>query len=123
MPRRHRRSPVRVTLAAAPAVWLLALGGCASLTQEVAVPTPPPASLSAAQLELPTDCEPASGTVYRTSYVVGTDGRVANAASPTGDGCVERALREWVTSFRYEPVAASMPVVIDWIAVTASRGG
>jgi hypothetical protein len=36
---------------------------------------------------------------------------------------VERALRQWVTSFRYEAIDASMPVVIDWIAVTASRGG
>jgi hypothetical protein len=104
-------------------VWLLALGGCASLPREATVPLPPPALLSAAAFELPTDCEPATGTVYRTNYVVGTDGRVADAASPAGDGCVERALREWVTTFRYEPIDASMPAVIDWIAVTASRGG
>jgi hypothetical protein len=123
MLRRHRRSPVRVPIAVPLVVWLLELGGCASLTREAAVPLPPPALLSAAALELPTDCEPASGTVYRTSYVVGTDGRVADAASPAGDGCVERALRAWVATFRYEPIDASMPAVIDWIAVTASRGG
>ena len=49
---------------------------------------------------------------------------MTDTASGSGDdGCVEEALRVWVSSFRYGPVATEMPVVIDWIAVTATRGG
>ena len=77
----------------------------------------------AAPLELPDDCEPARGQVYRTHYVVQPDGRVTEPRSSDGDGCVQQALRAWVSSFRYGPVDAEMPVVIDWIAVTATRGG
>lgn len=121
----HRRqiSPPgrRVALVAGT---LLAVAGCAPLTRERATPPPPPLHLlGAASLELPGDCEPVHGQVYRTAYVVQPDGRVTDTASSGGNGCVEQALRTWVGSFRYGPVDAQMPVVIDWIAVTATRGG
>jgi len=104
---------------------MLAVAGCASLTSERAAPPPPPPLqlLGAEALELPTGCEPVSGQVYRTNYVVQADGRVTDTASGGGDGCIEQALRAWVSSFRYSPIDAEMPVVIDWIAVTAARGG
>lgn len=103
---------------------LLAVAGCAPLTREpAALPPPPLHLLSAAALELPSGCEPLQGQVYRTNYVVQPDGRVTDTSSGTDDGCVEQALRAWVSSFRYGPVDAQMPVVIDWIAVTATRGG
>jgi hypothetical protein len=106
------------------AVLLLAVAGCAPLPREPAAPPPPPLQLlGAGPLELPTGCEPAAGRVYRTNYVVEPDGRVTGTASDDGDGCVEKALRAWVGSFRYGPIDTRMPVVIDWIAVTATRGG
>jgi hypothetical protein len=103
---------------------VLALGGCASLTRPaVSPPEPPLTLLSAGPLELPTDCEPADGRVYRTNFIVEIDGRVTGARSESGEGCVQQALRTWVSSFRYAPVGAAKPTVIDWLAVTASRGG
>lgn len=103
---------------------LLAVTGCAPLTRERAAPPPAPLHLLGAEsLELPQGCEPVRGQVYRTDYVVQPDGRVTDTASGGRDGCVEEALRTWVSSFRYGPIEAEMPVVIDWIAVTATRGG
>lgn len=55
--------------------------------------------------------------------MVQPDGRVLEATSESGDGCVQQALREWVSSFRYASVPDAMPMVIDWLEVTASRGG
>jgi hypothetical protein len=101
---------------------LLALGGCAALAPPAAAPPPPLQLLSSGSLDLPADCEPARGAVYRTHYVVEVDGRVTGATSDTGDGCVQQALRAWVTSFRYQAIGEAMPVVIDWLAVSASRG-
>jgi hypothetical protein len=103
---------------------LLVAAGCAPLPREPAVPPAPPLQLlGAGPLELPAGCEPVSGRVYRTHYVVEPDGRVIDPVSDNGDGCVGEALRAWVGSFRYGPIEARMPVVIDWIAVTATRGG
>ena len=103
---------------------LLAVAGCAPITRQTATPPPVPLHLLGAEsLELPNGCEPVQGRVYRTAYVVQPDGRVTDTASSSGDGCVELALRAWVSSFRYGPIDAEMPVVIDWIAVTATRGG
>lgn len=115
-----RRVPARI---AGLTAGVLALGGCATLERAPEPPPPAPLELlSAAPLELPQGCEPAV-VVYRTEYVVETDGRVTGARSESGDGCVQQALRSWVSSFRYAPVEAPMAVVIDWLAVTASRGG
>jgi hypothetical protein len=106
------------------AATLFTVAGCAPLTREPAAPPPPPLHLLGAEsLELPQGCEPVRGQVYRTNYVVQPDGRVTDTASGSGDGCVEEALRAWVSSFRYGPIDAELPVVIDWIAVTATRGG
>jgi hypothetical protein len=103
---------------------LLVVAGCAPLPREPAVVPPPPLQLLGADpLELPDGCEPVAGRVYRTTYVVLPDGRVIDAASGSGEGCVEEALRAWVGSFRYGPIDARTPAVIDWIAVTATRGG
>jgi hypothetical protein len=122
----HRR---RHTVLAGKHVAVLAgtlftVAGCAPLTRERAPPPAVPLQLLGAEsLELPKGCEPVRGQVYRTNYVVQPDGRVTDTASRSGDGCVEEALRSWVSSFRYGPIDAEMPVVIDWIAVTATRGG
>ena len=102
---------------------LVALGGCATVTRAPAPPPFPLELVDSAAFELPAGCEPAKGTVYRTGYVVQPDGRVTDTRTESGDGCVEHALRAWVASFRYRPVSSPLPVVIDWIAVTAARRG
>lgn len=100
----------------------LLLVACGSL------PTGAPAApelqlVAAAELSLPGGCEPSSGTVYRVSYVVEPDGRVADAAADSGAGCVQDALRRWVESFQYRPLAGPLSATIDWMAVSAVRGG
>jgi hypothetical protein len=121
----QRRSHAHVPIARPLAVAiLLALGGCASVAPPVEAPPPAPLHLlSAGALELPSECQPADGTVYRMNFVVETDGRVTGARAESGDGCVQDALRSWVSSFRYAPVRTAMPAVLDWLEVTASRGG
>jgi len=79
--------------------------------------------VAAGELSLPGGCEPSPGSVYRVSYFVEPDGRVAGAASDSGAGCVQDALRYWVESFQYAPLAGPLPATIDWMAVTATRGG
>lgn len=100
----------------------LLLAGCVSPPV-----TSPPASelllLEAGTLEIPPGCEPEQGAVYRTSYVVQPDGRVAAVASETGSGCVQEALRQWVATFRYRPLAEPTATVLDWMGVVAARGG
>jgi len=110
----------RVAATALCTVMLLA--GCGSLPVEPAA-APDLRLVSAEDLRLPAECEAARGAVYRTRYVVGTDGRVSAVAPENGAGCVQDALRRWVESFRYAPLAGPVPAAIDWMAVTAQRGG
>ncbi len=107
---------------------LLVIAGCVSSpTDQRPVAQPPaapePLLLNTGPLDIPADCRPARGAVYRTSYLVQPDGRVAGAASESGEGCVQDALRRWVYTFEYRPAGSSTPTVLDWMAVTASRGG
>jgi hypothetical protein len=102
---------------------LALLGGCATIAPSPAPVAPPVQLVSAGPLELPPGCEPSRGVVYRTGFVVQGDGSVSGAHSPSGEGCVQQALRSWVSSFRYQPPGAAVPVVIDWMPVSASRGG
>ena len=100
------------------------LAACVTPTtrQGAAPPVSPLRLVSAAPFELPVGCVATGGTVYRTTFDVDTDGRVTNAVSTTGDGCVEIALRRWVATFRYQPVPERAPVAFDWLVVTAVRG-
>jgi hypothetical protein len=100
----------------------LLLAGCVSPTSRVAEPPAPPLQLlGTGSLEMPRGCEPAGGAMYRTRFVVQPDGRVADAASESGEGCVQSALRQWVSTFEYRPPREPTPTVIDWMQVTASR--
>jgi hypothetical protein len=103
----------------------LVLAGCVSPAARAPAPAPLPVLelLNAGTLEIPTGCEPGRGTVYRTSFVVKPGGRTATAISESGDGCVQDALRHWVSTFQYRPINAPESAVIDWMAVTAPRGG
>lgn len=102
------------------------LAGCASQPDQapsLRPPVPELQLLEAGVLEIPRDCEPARGTVYRTSFTVQADGRVSAVVSDSGPGCVQDALRRWVATFRYRPLAEPLPATLDWLDVTARRGG
>lgn len=100
----------------------LLLAGCVS-TPAVSPPAPDLQLLEAGTLEIPPDCEPARGAVYRIAFLVQPDGRVDAVASESGSGCVQEALRQWVATFRYRPVAEPTAAVLDWMGVSAARGG
>lgn len=99
------------------------LAGCAAPPARGPVPPPALELLGAGPLELPRDCQPRPAAVYRTSFVVQTDGRPSRIVSESGEGCVQEALRRWVATFEYRPVAESTPATVDWMSVTARRGG
>ena len=117
------------TAASAVTRWLSVAAVVASLaacvapaTREGASPPPSPLQLvSAAPFDLPAGCVATGGLVYRTTFDVGTNGRVSNPAS-TADGCVEAALRLWVATFQYQPLPERAAVAFDWLVVTAARG-
>ena len=105
---------------AALAAIVLASSGCVAM-RPVTISPPPVQLLEAAELALPVHCAAVPGTVYRTLFEVQPDGRVSAPRSEAGDGCVQEALRDWVMTFSYAPLAAPTPVAFDWMAVTASR--
>lgn len=102
----------------------LLLAGCVSPTMRTQ-PAPPPAAalqlIGSGPLEIPNGCDARPGAMYRTSFIVQPDGRVADAASESGDGCVQTALRQWVSTFAYQPTNEPTPTVFDWMMVTGSR--
>jgi hypothetical protein len=125
-PRHRGFDACRVRALRAPVTALAAgllLAGCVATP----VPEPLPAMelqlLDAGALAMPPGCEPARGVVYRTAFVVQPNGRVDAVASESGAGCVQEALLEWVSTFQYRPVDEPTAAVLDWMGVTASRGG
>ena len=97
------------------------LAGCAAPTLAPAPPAPELQLLGAAELAIPRGCEARPGAVYRTHFNVQPDGRVTDASSESGNGCVQLALRTWVTTFSYAPLRDATPVAFDWMIVTAAR--
>jgi len=97
------------------------VSGCVAPALAPAPPVPELQLLGAAELAIPRGCEATSGAVYRTHFNVKPDGRVSDAASESGDGCVQQALRTWVTTFNYAPLHEAIPVAFDWMIVTAAR--
>jgi hypothetical protein len=100
---------------------LALVAGCVAPTREPARSAAPPQLLGAAELDIPLDCEVTPGAVYRTNFKVQSDGHVSDAISEAGDGCVQRALRDWVATFSYAPLPATTAVAFDWLLVTANR--
>ena len=97
------------------------VSGCVSPTLAPAPSVPELQLLGAAELAIPRGCEATSGAVYRTHFNVQPNGRVSDAAAESGDGCVQQALRTWVTTFNYAPLHEATPVAFDWMIVTAAR--
>lgn len=114
-PRIWRRRPLVALLG------LSLVSGCVAPALAPAPPAPELQLLGAAELTIPRGCEATSGAVYRTHFKVQRDGRVSDAASESGDGCVQQALRTWVTTFSYAPLHEATPVAFDWMIVTAAR--
>ena len=101
----------------------LLVAGCVS-PMRAPPPQPPIAALQlidSGPLEIPNGCEPRPGAMYRTSFVVQPDGHVADTVSESGDGCMQSALRQWVSTFAYQPASQPTPTVFDWMCVTGSR--
>ncbi len=105
------------------AIALLLTACAAPPMKPSAVPVPSRPLLSSGTLHLPSGCEPTQGVVYRTTFTVQANGRVTEAASGSGEGCVQDALRDWVATFLYQADDAATPTAIDWMGVTGSRGG
>jgi hypothetical protein len=97
------------------------VSGCVAPTLAPAPPAPELQLLGAAELAIPRGCEATPGAVYRTHFNVQQDGRVSDAAPESGNGCVQQALRTWVTTFSYAPLREVTPVAFDWMIVTAAR--
>jgi hypothetical protein len=113
----------RAVLTCVAATVLLA--GCATSPTGMPAGAPPPELelIGAGELAIPRDCTAPAGQVYRTTFVVQPDGRVTGAATEAGSACLQLALRQWVSTFRYRPVSQATPAAIDWMGVTAARGG
>jgi hypothetical protein len=102
----------------------IVIAGCAtppSSPRPAHVVSPPLELVAAGTLELPDGCEPDGGAIYRTRFLVRADGRVADARSESGTGCVQQALEHWFATFRYRPPREAESTVVDWMSVTARR--
>lgn len=117
---RHPRTRNLPPLLAMLGLWLVS--ACVGPGVAPAPPAPELQLLGADELAMPRGCDATPGAVYRTHFNVQPDGRVSDAASESGDGCVQQALRTWVTTFSYAPLRETMPVAFDWMVVTAARG-
>jgi hypothetical protein len=116
----------RGSRACATIISVALAAGCQPMVRPAApTPGPPARLLDAGRLELPTDCVVSAGRIYRMSYTVGTDGRTGSLGAitpPDAPACLQAALKSWVASFRYAPLAQTQPLTTDWMLVTAPRG-
>src|SRR5262245_12467331 len=104
-------SPIRLfTIGAA----IAALAGCQSLPS-APPPSPPLQMIRSSEFSLPPSCQ-ASGSVV-VAYTVYEDGQTGNIDVPAAPQCVQRALTEWVASFKYSPQSAQVPASIEWLLV------
>lgn len=117
------RAPVGA-LAGAVLLSAVLVAGCVSpgVQAPAVTVTPELELLSAGRLDLPGECRPPAGAVYRARFVVLPDGRVAAVEPEPGPRCIQEALSRWVKGFRYRPLAAPASATIDWMAVEAPRG-
>jgi len=102
-----------------PGLWLVS--ACVGPVVAPAPPAPELQLIGAAELIMPRGCVATPGAMYRTHFNVQPDGRVSDAAAGSGEGCVQQALRTWVTTFSYAPLRETTPVAFDWMVVTAAR--
>src|SRR5688572_9721395 len=96
------------------------IGGCQTAPPAQQLP---PASrlLSSAPLQLPDNCI-ANGS-FVVHFAVDASGRPGNIQPPPADACVQTALTSWVASFQYAPQPRATPMSVEWLMVTAKKGG
>lgn len=110
---------MRQAIIASSAIALALVSGCHTApTRQL---PPAPQLLSSAPLRLPDDCI-ASGS-FVVEFDVDADGRTGNIQPPPADACVRTALTAWVASFRYAPPSGEIPMSVEWLMVTAKKGG
>ena len=85
------------------------------------VPPLPLQLVSAGNLDLPSDCAVRDGVVYRTNFVVDSDGRVADIRPEPAPACLRTALADWLHGVRYAPPGEAVATAIDWMSVSAPR--
>lgn len=108
------------SLALITAPWLL-MAGCATQhapAGPAGIPLPPLQLVTVGTLAVPGDCAFRSGRVYRTNYRVESDGHVADVAPDPAPACLQLALTDWVSGFRYAPPGEPVTTVIDWMGVS-----
>jgi hypothetical protein len=117
------RHPTQVAPFALVAVAILVLSGCAPTPERGGqrAPAPELQMVTSGPLAIPANCDVSAGTVYRTSFVVQTDGRVSEARTDPAPECLQRALVAWVESVKYAAPGRAVPASVDWMLVSASR--
>lgn len=110
---------MRQAIVATSAIALALLSGCH--TAPVRQLPPAPQLLASDPLRLPDDCV-ASGS-FIVEFDVDASGRTGNIQPPRADACVQSALTAWVASFRYAPPSRDVPMSVEWLMVTAKKGG
>jgi hypothetical protein len=116
--------PARDSIRALVAIAGSVVAGCASTGDHgtpAGIPPPPLQLVSAGDLELPRSCEVHDGVVYRTNFVVQSDGRVADIRPDPAPACLRAALTDWLRGVRYAPPGEAVPTAIDWMSVSARR--
>jgi hypothetical protein len=118
----HR--PTHHAFRALAALSGIVVAGCASMGERgtpADIPPPPLQLVSAGDLTLPSDCDVRDGVVYRTSFVVQDDGRVADIRADPAPACFLAAITEWLDGVRYAPPGEAIATAIDWMSVSARR--
>jgi hypothetical protein len=108
---------IRLLIVSAVAI---ALAACQSLPSAGPPPSPPLQMVRSGELALPASCE-ASGSVV-VAYTVYEDGQTGNIDVPAAPPCVQQALTQWVTSFKYSPQSTQVPATIEWLLVEGRKG-
>lgn len=101
---------------------VVALGSLSGCHTAPARPIPPaPQLLAAAPLQLPDDCAVSGSFVVQ--FAVHENGETGNIQPPPAASCVQTALTSWVASFRYVPQPGETLMSVEWLMVTAKKGG
>jgi hypothetical protein len=104
-------------------VAILLVAGCTSTPERegAAPPAPELQLIRTGPLDIPADCAVSGGAVYRTNFVVQSDGRVSEARTDPAPECLQRALVAWIEGAQYAPPGRAVPATVDWMLVSAPR--
>ncbi len=95
-------------------------GTAASKSPAPVIPDKPRLLLSSQPLQLARDC--VSTQSVAIDFVIDGNGHTSNIEIPPAPACLQQALRDWVSSFKYVPRATAESSSVEWLLVTAPRG-